>query len=416
MTAETPTRQILSAKAIFVFVLVFELLQSARPAIATQYTAIDLYQLTVPAGFDALNGVTSLQNTVSQTVGRRQQVGAPTSGHAFLWSTSASAVDLNPTNLSGFTFSEADATDGTRQVGYAYRTGFSSSHAMLWSGTPDSTVDLHPTNIAGFSSSFVRSISGNQQAGYGTLASTLNHALVWSGTASSAIDLHPTNLVGFNQSKIFGTNGTQQVGEGFGTSIAQNGHALLWNNSADSAVDLNPTNLTGFTMSEAYATSGTQQVGQGLGSTTNNRLHAMLWNGTADSAVDLSPTNLGQVTTSSADGTNGIQQVGFANFSNGAHAIVWSGTADSAVDLQLFLPSGFASSHGGTIDSQGNIFGIATAFSGVVHAIEWVPQTVPEPSGIILIAIGLAPFVLCRTKWIIILSQSFRIAVKRGFF
>jgi hypothetical protein len=50
------------------------------------------------------------QTTVGQRAGQLP--------HALLWNgTAASAVDMNPTNLTGITFSEADGMSGTQQVG-----------------------------------------------------------------------------------------------------------------------------------------------------------------------------------------------------------------------------------------------------------------------------------------------------------
>jgi len=61
-------------------------------------------------------------------------------------------------------------------------------NALLWSGTPDSAVDLNPTNLPGFTSSYAYSTNGVNQVGWGYLGGR-EHALVWSGTSESAVDL-----------------------------------------------------------------------------------------------------------------------------------------------------------------------------------------------------------------------------------
>ena len=153
----------------------------------------------------------------------------------------------------------------------------------------------------------------------------------------------------------------------------------------------------GFTNSTAYGTDGVHQVGSANGTTTGNVDHAMLWSGTAASAIDLNPTNLsGFVKSYAVDTANGYE-VGYAEpSSNLAHAMLWSGTANSAVDLQSLLPSGVIESYALTIDSQGNIFGVA-AYSAGTYAVEWSP--VPEPSTMVLFvlsSVGLAAFALRR--------------------
>ena len=104
--------------------------------------------------------------------------------HAVLWTgTAASAVDLNPI---GYSASEALATNGTQQGGWAYNPlPAQSQHAALWSGNPDSFVDLNPL---GYNDSRITALTATQQVGDGWVGSmglpgSIRHALVWSGTA-----------------------------------------------------------------------------------------------------------------------------------------------------------------------------------------------------------------------------------------
>jgi hypothetical protein len=207
-------------------------------------------------------------------------------------------------------------------------------------------VDLNPTNLGGFTYSESRGTSGTQQAGDGGTGS-IDHALLWSGTAASAVDLNPTNLSGFTYSEANGTNGTQQVGDGYGSGTGDNHHALLWSGTAASAVDLNPTNLTGFDISVALATNGAQQVGDGAGSATGGSSHALLWSGTADSAVDLQlllPSN-GTWIHSLACGIDGAGNVyglaaGTLNGVTGPFAVEWSPVPEPASLGLLALAGG----------------------------------------------------------------------------
>jgi len=207
----------------------------------------------------------------TQQVGFGFVGGSSNGAHALLWTgTAASAVDLNPINLSGFTDSFAYGTDGSQQVGVGQNNSISGStltHALLWSGTAASAIDLNPTNLSGISNSTALATYGTQQVGYGFGSDTGNptFALLWTGTAASAVDLNPTNLSGFTQSEAVDTNGTEQVGwgnDGTLTGGAYINHALLWTGTADSAVYLQtllPSAGT-WTDSEAFTIDSTGNV------------------------------------------------------------------------------------------------------------------------------------------------------------
>ena len=339
------------------------------------YVGRDLYTLALPGGFMDV-GISHVTNAiVGQQVVGSASVGGAT--HALLWNGTGAPVDLNPTNLSGFIYSAASATDGTRQVGLGARGNAPGApdHALFWSGTSDSAIDLNPTNLPYVQTSAANGVAGTQIVGMGA-----NHALLWNSVGTVAVDLHPTNLPGFDFSNAFGTDGHHQMGFG---GVNGSAHALLWSGTADSAVDLHPTNLAGYNLSLAVAVSGSQVVGAGTGPAPDFIDHAMLWTGTADSAVDLNPSGF---TTSDAVGTNGTLEVGFGSkpgLGGTLHALLWSGSAASAIDLNDSLPSGFGDSLAYSFDSTGDIFGTATNAAGKVHAVEWV---LPEPSALALLA------------------------------
>src|SRR5207253_927827 len=101
-----------------------------------------------PAG---CNGSLAYAAKGGRQVGEGDSTATGGATHALLWSGNAgSAIDLNPTNLTGFLYSHALGLGGAQQVGYGVRTGASGNHALLWTGTADSAVDLDPTNLSGF--------------------------------------------------------------------------------------------------------------------------------------------------------------------------------------------------------------------------------------------------------------------------
>jgi hypothetical protein len=192
-----------------------------------------------------------------------------------IWSGTAGSVEvLTPPS---FNSGAVSGTDGVHQVGYAGGLSFG-AHAMLWTGTAASAVDLNPTNLSGFTKSVAIGIYGSQEVGNGSGADPTEHALLWNGTADSAVDLNPA---GFYFSSAHGTSGAQQVGFGMATTTSPD-HALLWSGTAASVVDLNPA---GFAESDAEATNGQQQVGSGVAA--RDRSGALVWSGSASSVTYL---------------------------------------------------------------------------------------------------------------------------------
>ena len=363
---------------------------SAASVAAQSYAGTDLYVVNVPRA-EVLD-ISPSGETVGYVWGGPN---VQPMSHALLWAyPDGNLTDLTPFNLAGFNSAQAIGTDGTQQVGSG---GFAPSiaggggfrHALLWSGTAVSAVDLHPTNLSGFAASTAYGVAGGQQVGAeddGT-GNGISHALLWSGTAASAIDLNPTNLIGIESSVAYGTDGSRQIGSGVGSGTGGHTHALLWNGTAATTVDLHPYNLPNLVQSTGYGVSGNQQVGVGYDAIGNRR--ALVWNGTASSAVDLHPTNLVGFLETTAFDTNGAVQVGDGtnSISNNLRALLWRGTPDSAVDLSELLPFSATLSTAYTVDSQGNVFGIAYDSDLVLHAVEWSP--VPEASGCVLAGVGL---------------------------
>ena len=316
------------------------------------FKALDLYTLTVPSGYSMVQPASAAGGLAVGTAL------SPAGIHAMVWNGSGPGVDLNPG--AGIAFSYAVAADGIHEVGNGFDIASNQDHAFLWSGSPSTAVDLGPGDAFG--------VGGMQQVG------SLNgaQALLWNGTPT------PVSL---GRGLVRATDGTHQVGD--------SGFAYMWSGTAESGRSLPETD--GTISSTALGVGGNEQVGEAQTIGANmigGPFHAILWHEPSVPAVDLNPDRLGMLY-STAFGTNGSEQVGHGTQTNGVpiwHALVWSETAASAVDLHALLPATFTSSTAYSIDSAGDIFGIAQDSSGNYHAVEWVP----EPSALSLLTVGAA--------------------------
>ena len=286
-----------------------------------QYTVT----LLQPPGFTAseAHGIAGGKEIGWGTIGGSQ--------HALTWSgTAASFLDLNPTGASQ---SFLNGIFGTKEIGYATIAGADHSmlwtgtaasavdlHALLWTGSAGSAIDLHP--LSGFTSTQAFATNGTNQLGFGTTTLGRNHGLLWSGTAASMVDLNPG---GFTETYAAGISSTNQVGTGWGTATANRNHAVLWIGTAASAVDLNPS---GFLFSQAWSTTGALQTGWAWNNSVTLDMHAFLWNGTAASGINLHSFLPANYSTSLAFGIDSATGniVGLAHNStlNRDEAVMWS--------------------------------------------------------------------------------------------
>jgi hypothetical protein len=170
--------------------------------------------------------------------------------YAYVWNAGI-ATNLAPPVFT-LPYSKALGVRNGQQVGYAssvpypYGETFSyhaGSHAMLWAGTAASYVDLNPV---GYVASEALATNGTQQGGWAYNA-TSQHAALWSGTPDSFVDLNP---LAYNDSRITALTATQQVGDGWVGPMGFPGsvrHALVWTSTAESVVDLNQFLPAGYT-------------------------------------------------------------------------------------------------------------------------------------------------------------------------
>jgi hypothetical protein len=366
---------------IIAFLLFTTCLTSASLAASPAYTGVDLYTLTFPGSASGLPGLGSFSPTENGNIAGFGSISGTTNGvSAILWTAAGTPVNLSPTNLSGYSTSALEGIGGGQEVGSAggTATGYNNVteqvHAMVWSGTAASAVDLHPTNLSGYLISTAFGADGANQVGYASAADNIDHAMLWSGTANSTVDLQPTTFgSSYFASIAYGVSGNQQVGVTYGRYpyIDPNIAATLWTGTAASAIDLTPSNSIYELGTKAVGVGGGQQVGAGY---LDSGSHALMWSGTAASLVDLNPSGY---SSSAALGTNGSQQVGCVDIPADPepipNAMIWSSTAVSAVNLQSYLPTYLVSSTAYSIDAAGDAFGIAGDNLGNYHAVEWIP-------------------------------------------
>ena len=279
--------------------------------------------------------------------------------HAILGTLGASKLlDLNP---AGFTWSLAEATDGSQQVGTRSPRSGNPGGALLWRGSARSVVMLNP---AGYRFSQALSVSSGRQAGYAQTSAGREHAALWTGTAASFVDLNP---VGFISSDVFAMDGKREAGCGM---ISDNRvHALVWSGTAKSARDINPN---GYVWSKAKGIFEDLIVGdaEAIG---EKAPHTLLWHDTAGKIIDLNPKGYAA---SWAVATNGRKEVGWGDRKRGKlpGALVWKGSAASVIDLQKFLPQGMVSSQAFAVTRNGTILGFAVVPAQRREAaVAWIP-------------------------------------------
>jgi hypothetical protein len=261
----------------------------------------------------------SVQSAGASTDGA-QQVGG-IGNDAYLWSGNAkSGVNLNPVNLTTLEGSFANGVGGGQQAGTGYTSnGF---HALVWSGTGASAVDLHPN--ASYQYSEALATDGVWQAGYAI--GSAYYPYIWNGSAASAIDLSPPPPLDIRNAQALFISGQQTVGIG----AAGNGFArgVVWlSRTPGSAVSLDPDlSLGTLAWTSAYGTNGSWQVGVVSGTGVNMQPHASAWAGTADSWQDLHtllPSGFTDSVALTIDSAGNIY--GYATDTSGTiHAVEWS--------------------------------------------------------------------------------------------
>lgn len=357
-----------------------------RRLLSAAYIGTDLYALTAPPNDSATPDFA----ISGQAAG---QINTASAFQAAFWNSSGTLSVLQPATVAN---SIATGVSGNNQVGYGDGNEVGpSTHAFLWSGTAASAIDLNPTQLSATSSAAL-GISGNQQVGFfDPSPGGQERAVIWEGSAASAVSLQPSFAPSYSEAHA--TDGVNQVGIGIDNSRFP--QAILWTGTAPSAIDLAPTGT--LTASGANGVAGNEQVGYVGGTTDSGYTTAYLWHGTAASGVNLGAdaATIGAVSTT-ANGTNGSQEVGWGSIGETSepallltHALLWSGNAASITDLQQFLPAGFNESKAYSIDANGNVYGVAWNSTTMAYeAVEWTPtSTTVLTAPVVTTYTGVAP-------------------------
>ncbi len=275
--------------------------------------------------------------------------------YAYLWS-AGTAINLHPTLLP-FQYSKAMGVRGGQQVGYAstvpYPYGetfaYQSGHAILWAGTAASALDLHP---AGYVGSQALATNGSQQGGWAsnTLPNS-QHAALWSGTAATFVDLNP---IGYNDSRITALTATQQVGDGWVGPMGAAGsvrHALVWSGTPDTVVDLNQFLPAGYL--HAVAT-GVDAIGNIVGYAYNTPAQGLVVPADAIAVVfapgPVSPSAVASVSLSQSNVAPGATVLATVTLGGPAPAagitlnLITSNVALLPAPSTVFIPAGQTSS------------------------------------------------------------------------
>lgn len=179
--------------------------------------------------------------TFALGVGGAQQVGYEMRGsaEACMWTgTARSLVSLHPRNADA---SQALATDGVHQVGFASvdvrvfterrggRTRVRFNYAYMWNGTKDSAVMLDSFE---YGSTVATGISGETACGFGTLTSRTGsylgyRALAWVGADYHRVELHNLLPQTYISSRALGLDAAGNI-VGEAQDAAGTMHAILW--------------------------------------------------------------------------------------------------------------------------------------------------------------------------------------------
>ncbi len=205
---------------------------------------------------------------------------------AIVWDTATgTAVDLGD----GGNGAQALGVGGGQQVGYVFRGGI---NAALWTGNSKSLLVIHPKNAV---ASQANGTDGFRQVGYagydvrvrieaprGTKDVRFNYATVWTGSVASATTIHPypTNNTTTSFMHSFATAVSGPTIVGYAADQAANGtpayyHAIVWDTSLNS-IDLNAFLPAGFVGSQAFSVDAQGNIA-GVMSTADGQRHAVLW-------------------------------------------------------------------------------------------------------------------------------------------
>lgn len=206
--------------------------------------------------------------------------------HAIVWDVATgTAADLGDAGNGA----QALGVGSGQQVGYVIKGSF---NAALWTGSDRSLLVIHPKNAA---ASQANGTDGFRQVGWagyivrvrseaakGNHDVRFNYATMWTGTVASATTIHPYPInnptTSFTNSYATAVSGPTIVG--YATDDAASGtpayyHAIVWDASLNS-IDLNAFLPAGFVGSQAFSVDAQGNIA-GVMSTADGQRHAVQW-------------------------------------------------------------------------------------------------------------------------------------------
>lgn len=349
------------------FALAATLMFVGPVAFAAPYRVIDLGQGLTPTDI----------NNAGQVVGKRSP-GGSAPDHAWRWQNGV-RNDLG-TLPGGFDFSEATGINSFGSVVGTSSATFG-NHAFRWqNGTMTNLGNLGTSPIFGGGRSFATGINDKEEiVGFGDSSVGSGSAFLWDqGTMR--------NLGSLNQGGLSAAFAVSNFGDVVGDSdFGTQTHAFRWRPGG--MLDLGI--LAGRANSTARAIN---ELGQIVGYSYNDNAggHAFVWeNGVM---IDLGDLAGGIDDSFAYDINESMQIVGTGRSTLGQRGVLWQGFG-GLTDLNTLLDT----ADGGLwtitvalgINDSGDIIGLAER-GGLSHAVLLTSANVPEPTGIGLLAFGLA--------------------------
>lgn len=352
----------------FIFAFVFVCSSVCAETVPT-YSIVDLGLLgttsAVPYGINNLHQVVGVSNN---------QYGY---WRAFLWLPAPAYGFPAGINDLGLDFGQAKGINDAGQIVGQYRPTSDATHAFRWQ--PGTLYDLgHTTTGVGSQAYGVNSLGNvvvDADLGVPPNWYHTTHAMLWGGGTLTDCSLLASDVSLSHASAINDHNqvaGTYKV------------DAFLWQNG--SMKDLGPGG--GNAINDSGNVAGYALV--------NGSSHAAYWD-SSGTLRDLDAVKLyGQ---SAAYGINDSLQI--VGDGGAGSAILWENGSSYYLQDLLVDGSGWSKLTRATgISDDGYIIGYGNVTGGSdSHAFMLVPNSVPEPSTVVLLSLGLAGSVLCRRRF-----------------
>jgi probable HAF family extracellular repeat protein len=348
-----------------------------------------VYHLT-DVGSLGIGGTSVIANAVAVVGGQPMVVGqdmgssgTTTTMQAFAWTQSSGMVNLQTLlkakyGSSNVAYSQANGLNAAGQVVGLWSDSSSSNHAFLYAGGSIVDITSTPGGIQG-----VAGINAGGQFAGSYAPGLTSLGFITTATQPSWTDVSSYGG-GVNSGLVLAINNSGWLGgTGYGTTTQAAEYNGSW--------FLLPQLVAGNHQGRIWGmdNSGNSVGYQAISGTTGGRT-AFYYNYSGNTV-----TNLGYVTGDTTSQARAINDSGTIVGLSGSRAMVSGTTAGTMQDLNgaAFYTDGSHTNWNLTvaygIDNSGDIVGAGT-LSGVAHAFLLTPVTAPEPSTLLLAAIGIA--------------------------